>query len=215
MNLATCYHYGGWFGVQASLPKAFKWYRRAAELGLPRAQLILGSFYCFGWGVETNLTESFKWYRMAAEQGEMESQHALGSCYESGADVPKDLVEAYKWFNINATQGNLAAKEDLKRLTNSMTPTQIAEAKRRASEFFASQKAKPSATASIARFLVGSLAGGALLWVLWRQKNTICPNPVKAKKLKVAALVIVGLLVLLAVVIFLVALVMGLSSGEM
>jgi TPR repeat protein len=53
--------------------KAVDLYRKAAELGHPKAQLNLGLMYFIGEGVPQNYNESAKWYRKAAEKGELEA----------------------------------------------------------------------------------------------------------------------------------------------
>ncbi len=123
-------------GGESNQMEAVKWYRKAAERGDATAQYFLSFYYLSGaGGVESNRSEAVKWCRKAAEQGLSDAQAALGSCYANGYGVPKDLVEAYKWFNIAASQGEKSVGDWRERLALSMTPSQLAEAQRRSSEF--------------------------------------------------------------------------------
>ena len=50
-----------------------KWYLKAAEQGLSKAQRSLGSIYANGDGVVVDLIETKRWWRKAAEQGDVNS----------------------------------------------------------------------------------------------------------------------------------------------
>ena len=57
-------------GVKKNFKTAVKWYRQAAEKGLPLAQNMLANLYRRGKGVRRNDKEALKWYRKAATQFE-------------------------------------------------------------------------------------------------------------------------------------------------
>lgn len=92
----------------------------------------------------TGVTQSFKqavlYYREAAEHGNAWAQNNLGLMYLNGRGVTQDYVEAHKWFNIAAAKSTdkelrdkAAKNRDI--AANKMTPAQIAEAQKRASEW--------------------------------------------------------------------------------
>ena len=65
---------------------------------------------------------------------------ALGNRYVSGEGVPQDYVQAHKWYNLAAARytevekrGNAVKNRDT--VAAKMTPEQIAEAQRLASEW--------------------------------------------------------------------------------
>ncbi len=62
----------------ADYTESVKWFRRAAELGLPDAQLVLGHDYILGTGVEEDMAEGLKWMHLAASQGLARAQLELG-----------------------------------------------------------------------------------------------------------------------------------------
>jgi TPR repeat protein len=116
--------------------------RRLAEQGNALAQLGLGLMYAKGQGVPQDYAQAFVWYRKAADQGDGRAQLGLGVMYANGKGVPQDYVRAHMWFNIAAgAQGasdawvrDLSVKwRDL--VATRMTPAQIAEARRMASEW--------------------------------------------------------------------------------
>lgn len=62
----------------ADLAEAMKWFRLAAEQGLPDAQHQLGRAYLMGVGVDKDAAEGVKWLQRAAMQGFTEAQSVLG-----------------------------------------------------------------------------------------------------------------------------------------
>jgi TPR repeat protein len=115
---------------------AAKFLRRLAERGDPRAQFWIGHFYFEGKGdLPQNFSEALKWLQRAADQQEAYAQYFLGSMYFKGEGVPRDLVTSYMWFSLAAAQGDDTATKARDRLAAHMTPAQIAEAKKRASEW--------------------------------------------------------------------------------
>jgi len=81
-----------------------------------------------------------------AEQGDSFAQYSLAWIYTAGGSYPNDqnvaqnYVEAYKWFSIvaatsPATEMRTEATKNLEFVSTKMTPAQIAEAQRLASEW--------------------------------------------------------------------------------
>jgi len=94
----------GLFGAKTNVVEAVKWYRRAADQGFARAQVLLGSCYHAGRGIPKDEEEGVRWRRKAAEQGDCEGQIMLASSYNEGSGVPKDYEEAAKWYRKAADQ---------------------------------------------------------------------------------------------------------------
>ena len=67
--------------VPANRVEAAKWYRKAAEQGLARAQHRLGRCYEYSDPMGSNNDEAVKWYLKAAQQGYVEAQRDLGHIY--------------------------------------------------------------------------------------------------------------------------------------
>jgi uncharacterized protein len=117
------------------------WFRKAAEQGHAEAQFLLGGAYLLGRGVVQDYAQTMAWWRKAAEQGFAAAQFNLGMMYSIGRGVPQDYVEAQMWRNLAAalaTGGEQKYYADGRdTLAKDMTPTQIAEAQKRASEWLA------------------------------------------------------------------------------
>ena len=129
-------------GVPQDYAEAVRWYRRAAEQGDADAQNNLGGRYYNGQGVPQDYAEAMRWYRQAAEQGLAAAQSNLGVMYDNGLGVPADYVRAHMWYNLAAANGSTKAPKNRDLITRLMTPQQIAEAQRMASEWFEKRKGK-------------------------------------------------------------------------
>jgi len=131
--LGTMYANGQ--GVPLSYKKAEEWIRKAAEQGFAEAQYNLGVMYDQGFGVPQNFTEAAKWYQKAAEQGTAEAQYNLGLMHVEGKGVQQNYVQAYMWLSLAAARGDREAVKARDFITGKMTPAQIAEAQKLASEW--------------------------------------------------------------------------------
>jgi hypothetical protein len=137
LELAKSYLSG--IGVRQNDAEALKWLRKAADQGEAVAQTMVGLMYFKGTSVTQDYAEALKWLRKAADQGEAKAQLKLGSLYFAGRGVRKDYVQAHMWANLAAAalsgeeQETAAKVRD--QIAKNMTPQQIAEAQRLASEW--------------------------------------------------------------------------------
>jgi TPR repeat protein len=90
--------------------EATRWFRKAADLGFPDAQLMLGSAYDAGKGVAKDSVEAARWYCRAAEQGDTTAQSIVGGIYLTGDGVEKDIPTGLDWYRKAAEKGDIAAK---------------------------------------------------------------------------------------------------------
>jgi DNA-binding NarL/FixJ family response regulator len=99
-------------------------------------------------GANGGLTSnSFEERRRAAERGDSTAQAALATMYAQGNGTDPDPVAAYMWYSL-AEKTNLEMNEAVsaarRKLADSLTPDQLAEAQKRASEFVpAKQRSLP------------------------------------------------------------------------
>jgi hypothetical protein len=91
--------------------------------------------YGEGHGAKQDYDEAVKWCRKSAEQGDPQAQTTLGWAYAGGNGVQQDYVQAYMWFSLAAAQGYPDAEDSRGKLAGKMTPSQIAEAQRLATEW--------------------------------------------------------------------------------
>lgn len=124
--------------------EAVRWYRKAAEQDYDIAQYLLGGMYEQGSGVTQDYAEAVRWWRKAAERGNAEALYNLGVMYATGRGVAQNYVRAYMWATLASRAGGKSQKAAASLcdvLATKMTPAQIAEAQRLASE----RKLKPAA----------------------------------------------------------------------
>jgi hypothetical protein len=107
--------------------EAAKWYLKAAEQGLSRAQFKIALCYIVGVGVPKNESEGLKWLRKAAERGVADAQFMLGVCYAGGAGVPKSESEAVEWYRKAAAKGHKPAIDMLEELGMDATSARTTE----------------------------------------------------------------------------------------
>ena len=96
--------------------------------------------YVGGQGVRQDYAQAVVWLRKAAEQGNALGQVNLGTMYDHGHGVPQDYVQAHMWYNLGASHAEDAAIREMAvknrdEVAAKMTPDQIAEAQRMASEW--------------------------------------------------------------------------------
>ncbi len=132
-HVGMLYHKGR--GVPQDDVQARRWYAKAATQGQAKAQFSLGTLYFNGEGGSKDYQQALRWFRLAANQGEALAQTKLAILYDDGDGVPKDKVQAYKWLSLAATNGDKPAPMLRDLLAKEMTPAQIAEAKKLASEW--------------------------------------------------------------------------------
>ncbi len=111
ITLGFMYDHGQ--GVEKSPTESIKWYRMAAEQGVPFVQHDMGVKYFQGQGVEQNYLEAAKWWELSGNAGIADSQFNLGLMYYRGLGVPKNYVKAATLFEAAAVQGHGSAQYSL------------------------------------------------------------------------------------------------------
>jgi hypothetical protein len=139
--LAENYYWGR--GVKQDRDEAFKWFKKAAELGEVRAEVSLAMFYYSRSEAERPL--AVMWLNRAANRWCFQAQYFLAYCYGKGDGVTKVVVESYKWAILSSDKGYkystaLCSVINDKEHLNS---DQIAEAIRRADEFIKTNTFSP------------------------------------------------------------------------
>jgi hypothetical protein len=122
-NLGVMYETGE--GVPRDYAAAAKWYRRAADQGLPQAEQRLGNLLLNGRGVSQNLAEAVRWLGKAAAQGYGLAQFDLGFLALKGHAMPQNLVQAHMYFSKAAEQSVPRAADMRNFVARHMTPVQI------------------------------------------------------------------------------------------
>lgn len=92
--------------------EAAKWYKKAAEQGLDKAQFSFGVFL----NTEQRYESAAEWFEKSATQGYMLAQYNLGNYYLYGLGVPQNTEIAIEWFQKAADQGYEIAKNAINEL---------------------------------------------------------------------------------------------------
>ena len=133
--LGTMYNTGE--GVAQDYAQAVRWYKLAADQGDAFAQILLGLMYADGNGIAQDYEQAVFWYRASAEKGDRLALLLLGFVYDKGQGVPQNYIQAHVWFNLAAAQGYKLAVEGRDRVAKQMTPQQITQAQKLATECLA------------------------------------------------------------------------------
>jgi len=131
-KLGVMYYWGD--GAPLDWNQAKIWLSKASERGHADAQAKLGAMYFLGQGGERDLQSAIRWFRAAAEQGEPYAEGCIGVMYAVGEGLPRDLVQAYVWLIQAQAGGDTDAAEPCQQVKNHLTPAQIEEGDRLASE---------------------------------------------------------------------------------
>ena len=126
-------------GVTQDYSQAIDWYRKGAVQGDANAQYNLGFMYHTGQGVAQNYSQAAVLYRKAGTQGHSKSLNNLGEGYEFGHFGAKNLVLAHIFYNLAAVNGAENSKKNRDRVTPQLTPAQLSEAQKIASQWVKGQ----------------------------------------------------------------------------
>lgn len=77
-------------GKEASAAEAAKWFRRAAELGNPRAQAMAAVIAITGYHGTIDEAEALGWARKSADGGDLDGQFMLAQFYRAGIGTPRN-----------------------------------------------------------------------------------------------------------------------------
>jgi TPR repeat protein len=173
----VCNNYQFGHGVRKDADTAVDWCRRAADQGLPEAQERLAVLF----GLKKNYFEAAVWRRKAADQGFFLAQTNLAHDCWLGQGVPQDDTTAYMWLLLALAaqcgeppqrcvekdpEARAFAEEGRAKVGAKLSPEQVAEARRRASEWLIARQKEPlpaeGTEAKVADFLVAHEHGGAM-----------------------------------------------------
>ncbi|GEM_PF-2629913 len=133
----------------------------AASRGVISAQLRLAQAYFEGNGLPRNAEKAASWYIIAGENGSVKAKQRsievtrgmaqfqigqirfdVGKMFMNGIGTRRDNVAAYTWFELAKAAGDVRAQSQKEILETSMQPSQVEEAKRRASTWLQSHVRK-------------------------------------------------------------------------
>ena len=92
----------GWITTENEedkLKKSFYWYKKAAGLGLAKAQYEVGKCFATGQGVQEDTASAIVYFEEAAKKHLPIAEYTLGMCYNQGLGVPLDKQKMLYWLN--------------------------------------------------------------------------------------------------------------------
>lgn len=102
--------------IKSDSNTAFKYFKKAADLGNPVGQAGLGLLYLTGQGVSKDTLKAFTYFTKSAEQGWVDGQLQLAFLYLTGTGVKRDFKQAQKYFSLAAQAGHVLAIYHLGRM---------------------------------------------------------------------------------------------------
>jgi uncharacterized protein len=109
---------------------AFEEWQNAAQANDLPAMVALADLYRRGTGRRPNVAKAFQWYQRAAQAGNGVAQMNLAEMYLNGWGTKRDHILAWLWFDRAARQGRDWAQDQRNMLEKSMSPVQLAKARK-------------------------------------------------------------------------------------
>jgi uncharacterized protein len=122
--------------VQGSKNKMSDWLLKGASQGDANCQFTLGVMALN----RRDYENAMEWLLKAAAQANHAAQDKIGLMYRDGLGVPQDNIQAYMWFTLSANISGQFFTPLRDNLGLKMTPAEIDEAKRRATEWKPAKK---------------------------------------------------------------------------
>lgn len=86
--------------------KAFRLFRKAANLGYAEAQCCMGCCYKQGYGTQVDYTEAIDWYVKSSKNKCARALRHIAMCYEYGLGKEKDIFKAIDYYLKAASEGD-------------------------------------------------------------------------------------------------------------
>lgn len=120
--------------IAANPEEARRWAESAAEAGISSSMTRLGMLHHNALGVERSAEKAVYWWRKGAERGDADAQAMLGAALHMGAGTARDGVAALAWLIRAANGGSALAAPFIRQARECLSPAEIDDAERRASE---------------------------------------------------------------------------------
>ena len=135
-NISYASDYGGGITAhaRADYATALQLFNKAAAQGNVDARLMLGYMYANGQGSALNYNEAVRHWKLAAAQRNVRAQANLGIAYFKGQGAVKSYMLAYMWLSLASIEGDMNFIRIRDTVLALMTPRQIAEAQKLATE---------------------------------------------------------------------------------
>lgn len=140
-QLQLGYMYANGKGVRTNLPAAEEWFNLAAASGNAEAFNALGMLYARGGeDLMQNFRKAATYYEKAASLNDVTGQINYANALEHGHGVLKSAISAYMWYTLAFQKADENERADITErlhgLVRGMNDGQIAEARKRADEWW-------------------------------------------------------------------------------
>jgi hypothetical protein len=110
--------------VMMDKQKGIEYWEYAEKFNSPEASVRLAVSKVFEFSRGDDLKNEISLLEKSERNGSILAQFALGYCYENGIGVNKNLPDAVEYYRNSAQRGNRFAYEELKRLYDSLRPSE-------------------------------------------------------------------------------------------
>ena len=92
--------------VERNPREALRWFRRAADAGVPMGMNMVGRCLENGWGTAVDFADAATWYRRAADMELDWAMYNYAHMLANGRGVARDRAQALQWFQRAAALGH-------------------------------------------------------------------------------------------------------------
>jgi TPR repeat protein len=92
-------------GTDKDLTKAYEWFNKAANRGLPESKHNLGLMYANGYGVKKDIAKAYNWFHKAALLGNVKAMATIATFHIDEINDKKNLALAHVWFDLAGKHG--------------------------------------------------------------------------------------------------------------
>ncbi|HEX7356312.1 MAG TPA: tetratricopeptide repeat protein [Ignavibacteriaceae bacterium] len=110
--------------VKQDKQKGLIYWQQAKNLNSNEAELRIVTSRIFDLTYTDDLHSDISFLEMAENKGSILAEFTLGYCFENGIGVKKNLPDAVKYYRAAAQRGNQFAYQQLKRLYDSLRPSE-------------------------------------------------------------------------------------------
>jgi TPR repeat protein len=125
---------------------------RAADLGNPDAQYLLGERLAAGNGILQDKKKAWEWFKKAADAGQPAALYRIGRVIFARDRSIEDNIQAYAWLTLASQRGSGDVKRDAASdratLAKDMTPGDISAAMQRVKAWKPTERPAPQPVAA-------------------------------------------------------------------
>ncbi len=104
-------YFHGNMGLDTDYELAYKWSKKASDLGNVRSKTVLGIMYLEGKYVDKDLKLAYELFMEASDKGDMKAPRFVAMMYRNGQQKADDPdAAAFEWFKKGADRGDITSR---------------------------------------------------------------------------------------------------------